>query len=108
MPCGDSRPFDKLRPGSQLSKFKSQTPASSQSYESFSALSGFFSANSAVKSFSWLNFKLQFHPVIRKLHIRRQTRVRLLVRQVMTDVSEERASRFQPLHCLQRILNRRM
>src|SRR5436309_3504785 len=48
-----------------------------------------------------LNFKLQLHPVIRQSHVGRQRCVRLLVRQIVTDMSEESALRPQSLDDLQ-------
>src|SRR5438552_18832704 len=48
-----------------------------------------------------LNFKLQLHPVIRQSHVGRQRYVRLLVRQIVTDMSEESALRPQSLDDLQ-------
>src|SRR6185437_13864638 len=54
------------------------------------------------------NLELQLHPVIRKLHILRQIRICLFMRQVMTNVRKKSTPRFQPLHCLQRVLNCRM
>src|SRR3954462_15194896 len=52
------------------------------------------------------NLEFQFHSVIRKLHVLRQIRIGFFVRQVMTDVSEKSAPRFQSFYCLQRVLYR--
>src|SRR5581483_6586225 len=54
------------------------------------------------------NLELQFHSVVRKLHVVRKSCVRLFVRQIMTNMSEERAPGLQPLHGFHRVLYRRM
>src|SRR5579864_1430893 len=54
------------------------------------------------------NLEFQFHAVVRKFYVFRQRSIRLLVRQIVTNVREKCALRLQPLHDAQRVLHRRM
>lgn len=58
---------------------------------------------SAVNRF--LNFKFQFQAVVCQPYVSRQGRVGRFVRQIVTDVREKGALRFQPLHDLERVLH---
>src|SRR5208337_1896358 len=52
-----------------------------------------------------LNFKLQFHSVVGQSDLGRQFRIRFFMREVVTDVREKRALRFDLVHDSQRLLD---